>query len=157
MGKNRNNYPITGDLFGYLITMSQYCLREQYIDSLKPYNLTVPAWSVLVTLHQIDWQSDLQLQSVTQLRAITLLKQPTLTKILQRLEEDGYVERRTHEDDQRLTLSHITNKGRETVRNLLKKDVPKLESIAFAGFSSREQKQLKAMLTRVINNLITES
>ena len=147
MPKTRNHYPISSQLLGYLLSVSNYRLSERANQMFKPYKLNVPAWCVLNTLYEHDGQS------VSQLKAVTMLRQPTLTKILDRLEAERYVKRRFNRNDKRVTLVSITKKGKEAIARLLKKEVPRLESLAFANSSKREQIQLKALLHKVIDDL----
>ena len=67
MPKTRKQYPISSQLLGYLLCVSNYRLAERFNQMLKPYKLNVPAWCVLNTLYEQDGQS------VSQIKAVTLL------------------------------------------------------------------------------------
>lgn len=49
--------------------------------------------------------------SQSRLAELMLLTRPTVTRMLQRMERDGYVRRRTDPDDQRLTRVGLTDEG----------------------------------------------
>jgi len=92
---------------------------------------------------------------VTQLdlAEMTRLKPPTISVTLQKMQEEGYVERKRDEEDLRNTRVFITERGRafnETAKNL----VESLDATAIAGFNEEEIKQLMAMLVRIRENLV---
>ncbi|MCI8332237.1 MAG: winged helix-turn-helix transcriptional regulator [Clostridiales bacterium] len=92
---------------------------------------------------------------VTQLALaeMTRLKPPTISVTLQKMQEEGYVERKRDEEDLRNTRVFMTEKGRafnEEAKSL----VESLDSAAIAGFDETEKQQLMAMLFRIRDNLV---
>ncbi|MCI8589905.1 MAG: winged helix-turn-helix transcriptional regulator [Clostridiales bacterium] len=92
---------------------------------------------------------------VTQLALakMTRLKPPTVSVTLQKMQEEGYVERKRDEEDLRNTRVFITEKGRafnEEAKSL----VESLDAAAIAGFNQAEIQQLMAMLVRIRENLV---
>ena len=57
--------------------------------------------------------------SIGQLAQVTVTKQPTVTRLLDRMESKGQVERLPHDSDRRVTLVRITRKGAKTVEHLM--------------------------------------
>ena len=57
--------------------------------------------------------------SIGQLAQVTVTKQPTVTRLLDRMESKGQVERLPHDSDRRITLVRITRKGAKTVEQLM--------------------------------------
>ena len=53
--------------------------------------------------------------SIGQLAQITVMKQPTVTRLLDRMEAKGQVERLPHDSDRRVTLVRITPAGTRLV------------------------------------------
>ena len=80
------------------------------------------------------------------------LQPATVTKMLQRMEAAGVVERRPDESDQRISRVYLTEQGRRVIpaldasRAAVTKDM-------FAGFSAEEMAQFEALLLRAIDNL----
>lgn len=79
---------------------------------LKPYSITTEQWSVLRTLNEIDDISQKELSE----RADK--DQATLTKILDLLEKNEFIERTPNPSDRRSFLIRITNKGRGLVKDV---------------------------------------
>src|SRR6476660_2686511 len=52
---------------------------------------------------------------ITELAELEGLAQPTMTLLIQRLEQRGWVERRRHADDGRVVLISVTDLGRATL------------------------------------------
>ena len=76
----------------------------------------------------------------------------TITDILQRMEEAGFVSRMRDPDDNRLVRVYLTDMGREKERFIMEQFL-KLESAIFADFDDRERAQLRAYLNRALNNM----
>lgn len=76
----------------------------------------------------------------------------TLTVMLNRMEKNGLVERRTDERDQRVTRVYLTEQGRE-VKEKVSEAINRMEAICFRNFSESEKEQFSNMLQRMIDNL----
>ena len=57
--------------------------------------------------------------SITDLAQVTVTKQPTVTRLLDRMEAKGQVQRLPHDSDRRITLVRITRKGAKAVEHLI--------------------------------------
>lgn len=86
---------------------------------LKPFSITTEQWSVLRTLSESDDISQKELSE----RADK--DQATLTKILDLLEKNEFIERMQNPSDRRSFLIKITNKGTELVKDV----APYLEEV----------------------------
>lgn len=73
----------------------------------------VSDWRVLSTL------ADGKPISIGRLAQISVTKQPTVTRLLDRMEAQGYVRRIPHESDRRVTLVRITQQGKKLVSALI--------------------------------------
>lgn len=76
----------------------------------------------------------------------------TITDILQRMEEAGFVSRRRDPQDNRLVRVYLTDMGREK-ECFIREQFAKLENAIFAGFEERERVQLRKYLNRAIDNI----
>lgn len=76
----------------------------------------------------------------------------TITKMLQRMEKAGFIERRPDPEDQRVSRVYLTDAGR-AVRADVQQVWRQLEEEAFAGFTLEEQVLLRRFFLQVRENL----
>jgi DNA-binding MarR family transcriptional regulator len=88
----------------------------------------------------------------TELAERLLLQPATVTNTLQRLEREGFVERRSDVEDQRISRVYVTDKGRKVEAPVYEK-WNQLEQESFRGFSVEEQVLLRRLLLQVYQNL----
>ena len=77
---------------------------------------------------------------------------PDVTRLIDRLIKQGLVVRFTSDQDRRLSLTKITQKG----RNVLKKIKPKIDSlftIITDKLNKKERKQLSVLLEKIYSDL----
>lgn len=77
----------------------------------------------------------------------------TVTKILQRMEQSGLIDRRADPDDQRVTRVFLTEAGRE-IQNSIQERERQMSVEMVEGFSPEEITQLYNFLTRMRDNLL---
>ena len=81
----------------------------------------------------------------------TSLDKSTLTGIIDRLERDGYIERKPSETDKRSTLISLTGKEQEFAKNIQKVS-NQMNEIFYNGFTDEEITQVDKMLARILEN-----
>ena len=81
----------------------------------------------------------------------TSLDKSTLTGIIDRLERDGYIERKQSETDKRSTIISLTGKEQEFA-NHVQKVSDQMNSIFYKGFTDEEITQFDTMLQRILEN-----
>ena len=81
----------------------------------------------------------------------TSLDKSTLTGIIDRLERDGYIERKPSETDKRSTLISLTGKEKEFAKNIQKVS-DQMNEIFYNGFTDEEITQFDSMLARILKN-----
>ena len=81
----------------------------------------------------------------------TSLDKSTLTGIIDRLERDGYIERRPSETDKRSTLIFLTGKEKEFANHIQKVSAV-MNNIFYKGFSDEEIVQFDSLLERILEN-----
>ncbi len=79
----------------------------------------------------------------------TSLDKSTLTGIIDRLERDGYIERKPSETDKRSTLILLTGKEQEFA-NHVQKVSDQINEIFYKGFDDEEITQFESMLERIL-------
>ena len=81
----------------------------------------------------------------------TSLDKSTLTGIIDRLERDGYIERKPSETDKRSTLISLTGKEAEFSK-YIQKVSDKMNEIFYKGFTDDEIIQFEGLLERILLN-----
>lgn len=101
---------------------------------------------VMIALEREDGQTPGQL-------AMRLgVRPPTVTKTINRLQTQGYVEKRASSVDARQANIFLTEEGRGAMR-AIEKAVRKTEKQALKGLDKKDQKALLKLLSRVEANL----
>ena len=86
---------------------------------------------------------------------LTRLKAPTVSVLLRRMEEEGYVVRTPDPADRRAVRVSLTEKGREFDRTHLS-NISNNDQAAMAGFTPEEAETLVQLLARVRENLLED-
>lgn|GEM_PF-103896 len=95
----------------YLIGRAGFEINRSFGHLLREHDIMPVQWRVLATLAD-------RRMTVGELASIVLLQQPTLTKLLDRMEKDTLVMRENHPQDRRKVLLNVTKKGRALARKL---------------------------------------
>lgn len=98
---------------GYLLGQANHALYKDFDAQVRAAGLSGIEWRVLATLHDSDPLT------VSQLAHEVLSKQPTVTKLVQRMAEQGWLVLMADPSDQRRTLVGTTAAGRRKVRPLV--------------------------------------
>jgi DNA-binding MarR family transcriptional regulator len=96
------------------------------------------------------WQNDGMTQ--TELGAALRIQPATVTRMMQRMETAGWVERRPDPDDQRVWRVYQTDAARR-IRPDVEGVMNALSEAALRGFSPEEQQLVHGFLTRMRDNL----
>ena len=80
------------------------------------------------------------------------LSHPTVSGILSRLEQKGFIELRTDPDDRRCKRIFILPKGQQC-HDLMHQTIERNEQRIVAGFTPEEQEQFGILLQRAITNM----
>ena len=83
------------------------------------------------------------------------VRPPTITKTINRLQAQGFLEKRASENDARQAHIFLTDIGRETI-HAIEKSVKKTEKQTLKGLDKKDQKQLFKLLARIEANLSNE-
>lgn len=103
------------DYLGYLLGQANHALYREFDAHVRAAGLSSIEWRVLATLH------DSEPLTISQLAHEVLAKQPTVTKLVQRMCEQGWVALQADASDQRRTLVLATASGKRLVRPLVDK------------------------------------
>ena len=127
---------------GYLLGQANHALYKDFDQHVRAAGLSMIEWRVLAILQ------DSAPLTVSQLAAEVLSKQPTVTKLVQRMAEQGWVELLADPLDQRRTLVAISSAGRRLARPLMEK-ARTHEAQLLRALPSGEQAALKRLLAKL--------
>lgn len=126
-----------------LLAQASHLISEEFHAVVRQHGFTVSEWRALATL------SDGRDISIGRLAQITLNKQPTLTRLIIRMEKRGQICRLDHDSDGRVTLVRITPAGRRKVAQLIRL-ARQHERRVLSPFGLARSEQLKTTLRRII-------
>ncbi|MEJ6782235.1 MarR family winged helix-turn-helix transcriptional regulator [Aminobacter sp. Piv2-1] len=101
---------------------------------------------IMLSLHEEDGQTP------GQLAARLGVRPPTITKTINRLQAQGFLEKRASDTDARQAHIFLTEVGHNAIR-AVEKSVKKTEKQALKGFDKKDVKQLSKLLIRIEANL----
>ncbi len=131
---------------GYRIKLLSQLLYRKFSDRLDPFGLTPFHWLVLCCL----WQED----GIPTSYIGEKLQQVggTLTGVLDRMEERGFVRRERDRQDRRICRIWLTDAGKE-FEHVLPQLVADLHEETWQGVSPQEREQFSQVLNQAIANL----
>lgn len=91
-------------------------------------------------------------QTPGQLAARLGVRPPTITKTINRLQVQGFLDKRASETDARQAHIFLTASGKETIR-AIEKSLRKTEKQALKGLDKKDQKTLTKLLAKIEANL----
>ncbi len=77
---------------------------------------------------------------------------PTVSNMLQRLEKEGFVERRQDPDDQRVSRVYLTQAGRK-LQEPVREAWTQIDEQTFSGFTLEESVLLRRLFMQILENL----
>jgi DNA-binding MarR family transcriptional regulator len=92
-------------------------------------------------------------QSMGELATLLNVKPPTITKMIARLQQKDFLEKRECDKDARLSHIHITDKGKDLVERL-DKTWKRMDKEIFKDMEEKDRKKLKKLLRSVEANLL---
>ena len=130
----------------YWLTQAYGSYLANLESTLKQIELDVPRWRVLMLL---DGE---EAQSMSYLATEAITKLSTMTKIIQRMQDDKLVQTRQRASDQRVTEVVLTGNGRRA-RVLARQQAEQIYERAFEGLSVEDLRHLNKLLTTLHTNL----
>jgi MarR family transcriptional regulator, transcriptional regulator for hemolysin len=133
---------------GFLINDVARQMRRRFDREAQEIGLTRAQWTVLFHLHRNEGVTQAGLAQLMDIQPITL------ARLIDRLESDGWAERRAHPSDRRARCLYLTDKA-HPVLEALQVISSRLRAEAVAGLSAAEVEQLLDMLEHIKSNLMT--
>jgi DNA-binding MarR family transcriptional regulator len=131
------------DYLPYLVARASHVILRDFHALLKPARMRVPEWRVLGTL------SSGGAYTVGALARATLFKQPTLSKLLDRLERRGLVRRAAGGMDLRQSMVELTPRGRKRIGPVVAQ-ARRREKAVLRNHRVRDVKAFKTLLKTFI-------
>ena len=141
-----------GSYLGYLLGQASHAVYRDFENAIAAQGLTHIAWRVLAVLHDAALApAATGLQGglpMGQLARDVLAKQPTVTKLVQRMADDGLVTLLADPADQRRTLVAATANGQRIAAALIEQARAQ-ETNLLSRWSAGEAEALKRHLQRL--------
>ena len=124
-------------------------LEQEMSDRFREnYSSTFPRFDVLAHLYQAGAQG----MSTSLLGNSLMASKGNISRLLDRMEEDGLLERKLSEKDRRVSVVYMTDTGAELFKQMASHhEAWTLE--VFKGISAAEKEDLLALLKRVRNTV----
>lgn len=135
-----------GDTIGYRIRMAQIGAYRRFEATLADYG-SAPRYLGLLAI--IGTQPG---QPQSRLAEAVSLKRSSLVAIIDKLAEEGLVERRHSPSDRRVNSVWLTDRGQAMLHDLSAR-ADQEEATLAAGLSADERAELVRLLGRVVENL----
>lgn len=129
------NGPKLNEQVCYALYSTSRAITKAYKGLLEPLNLTYPQYVVMMAL----WEKEaIKISEVAEITGIT---NATLSPLLKRLENNGFIERRSSESDERQKQLVLTKDGKA-----LGKKAKKASELALCATGLSEKDAKKIML-----------
>lgn len=134
--------------FGWLTADNARLLRTVFARRVREVGLTRAQWQALTRIHRRPGMSQSGLAEMMEIE-----KAPA-GRIVDRLEEKGWVERRAEPSDRRINRIYLTEQGAR-IHALIAPLAEATVSDALAGLTHAEQARLVALMSKVKAQLMT--
>ena len=127
----------------YLLARASFSISSEFHAQVEAAGFTVSEWRILASL------SGVKQRTVGELADIVLAKQPTVTKMVLRMADQGLVMRKACTQDKRQAWVSLTPKGKKTVQPILK-NAALHEKQILESLGDVQSKALKVILQKLI-------
>jgi DNA-binding MarR family transcriptional regulator len=134
------------DSLGYLVKRTQRLMHDRIEAAFASQGITFQHWAVL--MHLRDGLATTTAGLCQELRHDS----GAMTRLIDQLEERGFIGRRRQEADRRIVDLELTAAGRKMVESLIPLAVETLNG-ALSGFTKAEVQQLQGLLRKIITRI----
>ena len=127
----------------YLLARASFSISSEFHAQVEAAGFTVSEWRILASL------SGVKQRTVGELADIVLAKQPTVTKMVLRMVDQGLVMRTACTQDKRQAWVSLTPKGKKTVQPILK-NAALHEKQILESLGDAQSHALKVILQKLI-------
>lgn len=133
--------------FGFLIKDIQRLFTRVFEQKARHMDVTLAQCKVLAYLSRNEGTSQARLAEMTGVEPMSVVR------ILDRMEKDGWIERRSHPTDRRARRLYLKEKAQPPLEQLWKL-TDEVRTLALAGFKAEERSVLIDFLERARANLL---
>ena len=126
-----------------LVRVANHFKRE-HGRALREYKLTPEQWQALATL----WGHGALKQA--EIARVTMQDAPTVSRMLARMERDGWLRRQSDPEDARSSIVQLTDKGQQ-LRHVLPAKLLRHFRAFLSDFPEADQRQLLSLLRKLRN------
>lgn len=139
-GKNRMNEEVI-----YNIARA-YSIIDNFISKfLETYNLSPAKFNILLMVKHVGKDKGIPQQGISKLLLVTT---SNMTRMIDKLEKNEYVERIHQEGDRRVNLIRITKKGSDLLNAIWPHYKEKVDRLIESQFGKSEKGQLNKLLEK---------
>ena len=131
------------DYLPALLAQASLLISSEFHEVARQHGFSVSEWRVMASL------AGGEAVSIGRLAQVTVTKQPTVTRLLDRMEARGQIERLPHDSDRRVTLVRITHAGTQAVERLMEL-AREHELRVLEPFGLQRAEELKRTLRHII-------
>ena len=135
---------------GKILKIVNNYMDKDINNCLSDYNITRSQMGILIYI-QVAECKNIEANQVDIEKEFNL-KNPTVTGIINRLEEKGYIKRVRSDKDKRYNKLELTESGRE-ILNKGKRKAEENEEKLLKILTQDEVNELKRILTKIVNNI----
>jgi len=134
------------DRLGFLIHDSARLLRKRFEGKGKSLGLSAAQWRLMVRLVKEEGVAQARLAELLEIEPISV------SRLLDRMEEGGWIERRQDLNDRRVRMIFPTDKSRDAFASI-KSVAGEVYEAALVGLNEDERRILVKALNAIVTNL----
>lgn len=139
-GKDRMNEEVV-----YNIARAYTVIENYAAQFLATYNLSPAKFNIMLAVKHAGKEKGIAQNAISKLLLVTT---SNMTRMLDKLEKDGYVERINQEGDRRVNLIKITKKGSDLLDAIWPHYKEKIDKLITSVFAKSEKVQLNKLLEK---------
>jgi len=125
-----------------------YTLIDSYINNfLEAYNLSAAKFNILLMVKHVGKNQGIPQQELSKLLLVTT---SNMTRMIDKLEKDEYVERAHQDGDRRVRLIKITKKGSDLLDAIWPHYKEKVDKLIESQFNKSDKTHLNKLLEKFI-------
>lgn len=138
----RENTENPGRLISILYRKSQIFWSQ----SLKEHNITSAEYPVLITLHKKDGRTQEEISSVND------VDKSATTRVIQSLEEKGFLEKKKDPQDKRCNRIYLTEQGRLS-KEPIQTAIKEWNEILTKNMPQEKKEEIMRLLAQLVDNV----
>lgn len=140
------NFTDETDRIGFLLHDASRLLRKRFETRASCYGLSSAQWRLLVRVFKEEGIAQARLAELLEIEPISV------SRLIDRMEEGGWIERRNDASDRRVRMIHLTEKSR-VIFGEMRGVASQVFDSALSGLSSEERRITIHGLKTIISNL----